>query len=87
MRGIRSHRAWGWVAAVSLAVTLAACGDDSPCNHVINDVPLFEDCKAIAVERHCSDEVTYSVKNRRCKVENCGDCDGPLPTPTAVPVS
>ena len=87
MRGIARHRVGRVAALLWLAATLGACGDDSPCNHVIQDVARFEDCKEIAVERRCSDEVTYSTKNKRCKVENCGDCDGPLPTPTAVPVS
>lgn len=72
------------VGGLLLAAALGACGDDSPCNHVIQDVPLFADCQAIAVERHCSNQVTYSVKNKRCKVEDCGDCNGAAPTPTAT---
>jgi hypothetical protein len=78
--------------AAMLAAMVAACGDD-PCNHVITDVPTFEACQAIAVERGCSDEVTFSRANAnsgkpsRCKVEDCSDCNGAPPTPTAVPES
>ena len=73
-----------------LAAALVACGSDQ-CNHVITDVPTFEDCQAIAVERGCSDQITYSRANStsgkpsRCKVERCGDCNGPIPTPSATP--
>ncbi|MFN8641143.1 MAG: hypothetical protein U0802_05580 [Candidatus Binatia bacterium] len=87
MRGIARHRVGLVAALLLLGALLGGCGNDSPCNHVIQDVARFEDCQAIAVERRCSDQVTYSNKNQRCKVENCGDCNGPLPTPTAVPTS
>jgi hypothetical protein len=66
---------------------MSACGNDTPCNHVIQDVARFEDCQAIAVERNCSDEITYSNKNKRCKVEHCGDCNGPTPTATGLPTA
>jgi len=86
MRGTTAHR--GWLGAGALALVLAtmgACGDDSSCNHVITDVARFEDCQAIAVERSCSDLLVYSNKNKRCLVQDCGDCNGPIPTATAVP--
>lgn len=87
MRRMTAHRGWLGAAAgaLLLAASLGACGDDSPCNHVIEDVPAFEDCQAIAVERACSDQITFSRKNERCKVVHCGDCNGPTPTPTALP--
>lgn len=92
MRGIADYRArLATIAlAAALAAVLGACGDDE-CNHVITDVPTFEACQEIAVERRCSDEVTYSRANAtsgkpaRCKVENCGDCNGAQPTPTSIP--
>jgi hypothetical protein len=87
MRRVSAHRG-RWASAVGallLATALSACGNDAPCNHVISDVPRFEDCQQIAVERNCSFEVTYSNKNKRCKVETCGDCKGPAATPTATP--
>jgi hypothetical protein len=89
MRWSSAHRGrlGSAVGALLLAAAMSACGNDAPCNHVINDVARFEDCQAIAVERHCSDQVTYSNKNKRCKVENCGDCNGPIPTPTATPAA
>ena len=86
MRGIEAHR--GWLGAAALAVvlaTLVACGDGSSCNHTIQDVARFEDCQAIAVERNCSDLVVFSNKNKRCHVQDCGDCKGPGPTATALP--
>jgi hypothetical protein len=87
MRRTTAHR--GWLAAAGgallLAAALTACGNDSQCNHVIQDVARFEDCQAIAVERDCSAQVTYSNKNNRCKVIDCGDCHGATPTPTAEP--
>ncbi len=73
------------MGALLLAAALHACGSDSSCNHVIDDVARFEDCLAIATERNCSDQVTYSNKNKRCLVTRCGDCNGPAPTPTVVP--
>ena len=78
------------VAAVALASMLGACGDDE-CNHVIYEVPTFEACQEIAVERQCSPEITYSRANlmtgkkSRCKVERCGDCDGGIATPSVTP--
>ena len=72
----------------AMLAALAACGDE-PCNHVINDVPTFEQCQEIAVERGCSDLITYARANAnrpaRCKVVDCSDCNGPPPTPTVVP--
>jgi hypothetical protein len=64
---------------------MGACGDDSPCNHVIHDVARFEDCQVIAVERNCSDLLVYSNKNKRCLVQDCGDCGARTPTATGVP--
>lgn len=92
MRGFTNYRgrAAALLLAATLAVMLGACGDDE-CNHVITDVPTFEQCQAIAVERGCSDEVTYGRANpnngkpSRCKVENCNDCNGGGNTPTATP--
>ena len=89
MRRTTAHR--GWLAAAGgallLAAALTACGNDSECNHVIQDVPRFEDCQQIAVDRGCSDQVTYSNKNNRCKVIMCSDCHGPSPTPTGQPTA
>ena len=86
MRGTTAHR--GWLGAGALALVLAtmgACGDDSSCNHVLHDVARFEDCTAMAAARNCSNLVVYSNKNKRCLVQDCGDCNGPIPTATAVP--
>lgn len=74
------------VGALLLAGAINACGDSDSCNHVIEDVARFEDCRAIAVERGCSDEITYSNKNKRCLVKSCSDCHA-APTPTATPSS
>jgi hypothetical protein len=93
MRGATDLRV-RWIAtaaAVLIAVVVGACGDDE-CNHVITDVPTFEACQQIAVERNCSPEVTYSRANpnsqkpARCKVERCGDCNGGSGTPTVTAV-
>lgn len=92
MRGFSDCRARLTMAAVAalLAAMVAGCSDDE-CNHVIDDVPTFEACQEIAVERRCSDEIVYARANptagrpARCRVVDCGDCDGPLATPTPTP--
>ena len=93
MRGLKTYRAQllTILAAVLLAAWMAACGDDDECNHVIDDVPTFEQCQEIAVERRCSNEVVYARANptagrpSRCRVVSCGDCNGGIATPTATP--
>lgn len=88
MRETSAHRRrWRLVVgSLLLAGAIHACGDSEPCNHVISDVARFDDCKAIAVQRGCSDEIVYSNTNKRCKVSHCSDCNA-KPTPTATPAS
>lgn len=81
-RGVRRAALLG---AVAMLASLAACGDDDDCTHVLSDVPSLEACKQIAEERMCSVEIVYSMQNDRCKVQKCGDCDGRVATPTVTP--
>ncbi len=82
-RGARRLVLLGAMVAVG---SLAACGDDDDCNHVINNVLSANECLVIATERGCSEEFVYSVFNQRCKVQKCSDCNGGQPTPTETPV-
>ena len=88
MRGTTAHRGRlgdRRALAAMLAAAMGACGNDAPCNHVINDVARVRGLPGHRRRAQLLDQVTYSNKNKRCKVENCGDCNGPIPTPTATP--
>ena len=69
---------WCWPRWAHVETTL-------PATTSIQDVARFEDCQAIAVERNCSDLLVYSNKNKRCLVQDCGDCNGAIPTATVLP--